>query len=49
MLYGFMDNIPMLNIPNNILVQYEALLKRKISDVSAHKDYLKWLRYFGFL
>jgi hypothetical protein len=36
----------MLNIPDNILVQYEAILKKKVSDVSAHWKYKKWLRYF---
>jgi len=36
----------MLNIPDNILVQYEAILKKKVSDVSDHRQYKKWLRYF---
>ena len=36
----------MLNIPDNILVQYEAILKEKVMDVSRHADYKKWLRYY---
>ncbi len=36
----------MLNIPNNILVQFEVILKKKVSAVSQHADYKKWLRYY---
>ncbi|MDD5451558.1 MAG: integron integrase [Desulfovibrionales bacterium] len=36
----------MLKIPDNILVQYEAILTKKVPAVSVHSDYKKWLRYF---
>lgn len=36
----------MLNIPDKILVRYEAILKKKVMDVSRHADYKKWLRYY---
>jgi len=36
----------MLNIPDNILVQYKEILNKKVLDVSVHWDYIKWLRYF---
>jgi len=36
----------MLNIPDYILPHYEAILKKKIMDVSRHADFKKWLRYF---
>ncbi|MDI6792882.1 MAG: phage integrase N-terminal SAM-like domain-containing protein [bacterium] len=36
----------MLKIPDNILVQYEAILTKKGLAVSVHSDYKKWLRYF---
>ncbi len=36
----------MLNIPNHILPHYEAILKKKIMNVSRHADFKKWLRYF---
>ena len=36
----------MFNIPNHLLSQYEAILKKKVMDVSRHADYKKWLRYY---
>ena len=36
----------MLKIPDNILIQYEAILIKKVPTVSVHSDYKKWLRYF---
>jgi len=36
----------MLKIPDNILVQYGAILTKKGLAVSVHSDYKKWLRYF---
>ncbi|MDP3014207.1 MAG: phage integrase N-terminal SAM-like domain-containing protein [Candidatus Subteraquimicrobiales bacterium] len=36
----------MFNIPNHILSQYEAILKKKVLAVSQHADYKKWLRYY---
>jgi hypothetical protein len=36
----------MLNIPDNILVQYEAVLREKVPAVYLHGYYKKWLRYF---
>ncbi len=36
----------MLNIPDHILPHYEAILKKKVMDVSRHAYLKKWLRYF---
>ncbi len=36
----------MLNIPDNIMAQYEAILNKKVLAVSRHADYKKWLRYY---
>ena len=36
----------MLNIPDNILVQYGAILKEKVMDVSRHADYKKWVTIY---
>ncbi len=33
-------------IPENILVQFDAILKQRNIPVEAHNDYRKWLRYF---
>ena len=33
-------------IPTNVLVQFDAILKRRNIPVDAHNDYRKWLRYF---
>ena len=36
----------MLNISDFILPHCEAILKKKIMDVSSHADFKNWLRYF---
>lgn len=36
----------MLNIPDHILPHYEAILKKKVMDVSSHAFFKKSLRYF---
>src|SRR3989337_4235711 len=33
-------------IPNDILTQFEAVLKKRSVPVSRHEDYRKWLRYY---
>ena len=33
-------------IPNDILTQFEAVLKKRSVPVSRHADYRKWLRYY---
>jgi len=37
---------PMQTIPDDILVQYVAVLKKRAVSVSSHAHYRKWLRYF---
>jgi len=36
----------MQKIPNDIMAQFEAVLMKKVSPVSRHADYRKWLRYY---
>ncbi|GJQ24464.1 MAG: integron integrase [Candidatus Brocadia sapporoensis] len=36
----------MLPIPDDILKQYEAVLKKRAVAISLHADYKKWLRYY---
>src|SRR3990170_5373313 len=36
----------MISIPNNILIQYEAILEKKQINASLYGVYKKWLRYF---
>ncbi len=33
-------------IPENILAQFDAILKQRNIPIDTHKDYRKWLRYF---
>ena len=36
----------MIPIPDDILKQYEAVLKKRAVAISLHADYKKWLRYY---
>jgi heme oxygenase len=36
----------MLPIPQDVLAQFEAVLKERAVPVSFHADYKKWLRYY---
>jgi len=36
----------MHKIPNDALEQFEVVLMKKLSPVSRHADYRKWLRYY---
>ena len=36
----------MHRVPDDIMAQYEAVLKKKVPDVHRHADFRKWLRYF---
>lgn len=42
----FCGQYTMFNIPTHILSQYEAILRKKVSAVSQHANYKKWLRYY---
>ena len=36
----------MHKVPDAVMAQFEAVLKKKVSDVSVHWPYKKWVRYF---
>ncbi len=36
----------MIIIPDDILAQYEAVLKKRAIAASRHSEYRKWLRYY---
>ncbi len=36
----------MMTIPQDVLAQFEDVLKQRAVPVASHADYRKWLRYF---